>query len=99
MSAERSFAHTLAQLIGKLSAAVMAIQLAALHYQGLQYLKHQAMAQKGYDDLVSISNKAREHLSWWVQNLEEQNNRTLRDPSPQMVTGKDASLLWHTSCT
>ena len=43
----RVSARALAKFIGKLSAAILAIHPAPLHYRSLQALKHRAMRQAG----------------------------------------------------
>ena len=42
-------------LIGKLSAAILAIYPAPLHYRSLQHLKHRALKASSYDIPISIS--------------------------------------------
>ena len=48
-------ARSLAQLIGKMTAALLAVHPAPLHYRSLQHLKHVALRRKGYDGQVTIS--------------------------------------------
>ena len=62
-------ARSLAQLIRKMSAALLAIQPAPLHYRNLQNLKHIALKKKGYDGKIGLSLSARKDLEWWVHNL------------------------------
>ena len=55
-------AQLLAQLIGSMTAAVLAANPAALHYQGLQHLKHLALRRKGYNGQVTMSVGAHKDL-------------------------------------
>jgi hypothetical protein len=57
-------ARSLAQLIGKMSAALLAIQPAPLHYRSLQNLKHIALKKKGYNGKIGLSPSARKDLEW-----------------------------------
>ena len=66
-------ARSLAQLIGRITAAILAVHPAPLHYRGLQHLKHLALRRKGYDGQVTLSLGARKpamvgekpsHLEW-----------------------------------
>ena len=66
---EEVSARALACFIGKLTAAILAIYPAPLHYRGLQQLKHDALRRAGYDGTLPISQRAREDLEWWVNNL------------------------------
>ena len=70
---QKSSARSLAQLIGKMSAALVAIQPAPLHYRSLLNLKHIALKKKGYDGKIGLSLSARKDLKWWVHNLSEWN--------------------------
>lgn len=84
-------ARSLAQLIGKMSAALLAIQPAPLHYRSLQNLKHIALKKKGYDGKIRLSLSARKDLEWWVHNLSEWNGRAIQAPDPTLVIETDAS--------
>lgn len=59
-------ARELAQLIGKMSAAILTVYPAPLHYRSLQALKHKALAASGYE----VSPDAREDLLWWANNFD-----------------------------
>lgn len=86
-------ARQLAQLIGKLSAAIQAVQPAPLHYRGLQGLKHQALAKGGFDHQIQLSSRARQDLEWWTVNLPKWNRKQLRPPSHSLEIETDASQL------
>ena len=92
-------ARSLAQLIGKMTAALLAVHPAPLHYRSLQHLKHVALRRKGYDGQVTISPEARRDLQWWAENLSTWNGRAIRDPNPNMVIETDASKKgWGAFC-
>lgn len=84
-------ARQLAQLIGKLSAVILAVYPAPLHYRSLQALKHKALASFGYDGSIRLSQEAKEDLQWWVNNVSEWNGRTMLQSSPHCVIETDAS--------
>ena len=84
-------ALALAQLIGKMSAALLAVSPAPLHYRSLQHLEHKALRKRCYDTLISISSKA--------QNLSRWNGRMAKDPDPNLIIETDASKRdWGASC-
>ena len=92
-------ARTLAKFTGKLSAAILAIHPAPLHYRSLQALKHRAMRQAGYDGMIALSRSAQEDLQWWCNNLTESNGRQTQDPLPDLEIETDASLQgWGAYC-
>ena len=57
-------ARELATLIGRLTATILAVYPALLHYRSLQVLKHQALAVAGYKGKVKVFPEAREDLLW-----------------------------------
>ena len=61
-------ARSLTQLIGKMSAALLAVQPAPLHYRSLQNLNHIALRRKGYDSQIWLSSAAHKDLEWWIHN-------------------------------
>ena len=74
---EYASARNLAQLLGKMSAAVLAIHPAPLHYRELQNLKHRAMRSKDYDSEIEISPETKQDLIWWINNLDQWNRKKL----------------------
>jgi len=64
-------ARELAQLIGRMSAVILAIYPAPLHYTSLQVLKHKALAAVGYDGRITASPEAKEDLLWLANNLRQ----------------------------
>lgn len=77
-------AHALAQLIGKMSVALLAVQPALLHYRSLQNLKLIALRKKGYNNYPWQLPKI------WIHNMTEWNGRAIQTPDPTMVIETDA---------
>ena len=84
-------ARQLAQLIGKMSAAILAVYPAPLHYRSLQALKHKALAASGFDGTIKVSPDAKVDLLWWANNLRDWNGCTMTRASPQLTIETDAS--------
>ena len=63
--------HSLAHLIGLLTSCIPAVQIAPLHYRGLQYLRSKALQLNhlDYNHRVPISEEAKTDLTWWVIDL------------------------------
>ena len=92
-------ARSLAQLIGRMTAAILAVHPASLHYQGLQHLKHLALRRKGYDGQVTLSLGARKDLHWWVENLATWNGRVVQEVTTDVVIETDTSKTgWGAFC-
>ena len=92
-------ARSLAQLIGKMSAALLAVRPAPLHYRSLQALKNRAIKRRSYKAMIRLSVEVREDLTWWLKSLSEWNGRKVCDPSPTMTIETDASKRgWGTAC-
>ena len=84
-------ARRLAQVLGMMSAAVLAIQPAPLHYRDLQALKHKALQMRGYDAEVTLSERARNDLVRWANDLDSWNGRKMREDPPVIQMETDAS--------
>lgn len=91
LNQDRVSARTLARLLGKMSAAILAVYPAPLHYRSLQNLKHRAMRAAGYDGSLRISSEARQDLLWWSENLEQWNGRRTVQTEPEVSIETDAS--------
>ena len=92
-------ARALAKLLGKMSAAVLAVFPAPLHYRSLQNLKHKALKAVGYEATIAMSQEARWDLAWWARSLEQWNGRKMRAMEPQIVIETDASCMgWGAFC-
>ena len=84
LSQNQVSARALASFIGKLSAAILAIYPAPLHYRSLQQLKHKALRVSGFDGLMTISPPAQEDLEWWIRKLGNWNGSTIQHVAPEM---------------
>ena len=93
LAQEKVSARVLASFIGKLSAAILAIYPAPLHYRSLQRLKHQALRVSGFDNLMIISHSAQEDLQWWINNLGSWNGRAIQESTPEIEIETDASKM------
>ena len=82
-------AREIAWFVGKLSAMMLEIHPAPLHYRGLQHLKHQAL--QDYNSQIRMSSAAKEDLQWWLHSVSMWNERNLQETSPQLETETDAS--------
>ena len=92
-------ARELAQLIGKMSAAILTVYPVPLHYRSLQALKHKALAASGYDGTIKVSPDAKKDLLWWANNLRDWNGHTMTRASPQLKIETDASSSgWGAFC-
>jgi len=92
-------ARELAQLIRRMSAAILAIYPASLHYRSLQVLKHKALAAAGYDGKITVSPEAKEDPLWWANNLRQWNGHTMARVGSQVEIETDASRAgWGAFC-
>ena len=99
LTSKETSARHLAQLIGKMSAAILAIYPAPLHYRSLQALKHKALARCGYDGHITLSEEAKVDLRWWTNNLTQWNGQTMSQLPPQCTIETDASSVgWGAFC-
>ena len=79
-------ARILSRLVGMMSAAVLAVFPAPLHYRSLRVLKHKALKAAGYDNSISISQEARKDQAGWARNLCQWNGRRLFPAEPHGAT-------------
>ena len=99
LSQERVSARGLASFIGKLSAAILAIYPAPLHYRSLQRLKHRALRVSNYDSQMTISIPAQQDLQWWIDHLGNWNGRVIQEAMPEIEIETDASSMgWGAYC-
>ena len=84
--------RNLAKLIWKLTASILAVQLAPLHYKHLQMASALApMKGQNYEAPVILTKECREDLIWWVQFLESDNGRNFLKPCREIHSKMDAS--------
>ena len=83
----------IASLIGLLESARPAIWRAPLHFRHLQIdlIKGLQASQKSYDACISLCQKSRIELDWWLENLHKVNGSPIHPPPPDMVITTDAS--------
>ena len=62
-------ARSQAHLIGKMSAALLAVRPASFHYCNLQQLKPTALRKRSYDASIHLTQSARKDLTWWLESL------------------------------
>ena len=67
------------------------MQPATLHYRSLQRLRHQALAQGGYDCQIHLSQEAKIDLQCWSDNLTKWNRMCLRRLPLNLEIETDAS--------
>lgn len=86
--------RTLSTLIGRMShASQTGIMMAPLHYQGLQCLHLQTVAQHGHGSRVSVplNYQALADLKWWVSESEHLNGCPVQQPPIDATIWSDAS--------
>ena len=91
----------LSQFLGKSNAATQAVPPAPLFYRYLQQDLQAALAwgNQDYETLLSLTQSAREELTWWQDQLPKWNGKALRQCQEQMVIRSDASLSgWGAVC-
>ena len=81
-----------AQVIGKLIAAMPAMQYGTLHYRILEKEKIQALkSNRGhFDRRMRLTEEAMEELHWWLDNI-DRNQKPLVQQKPHLTIQTDAS--------
>ncbi|XP_072030140.1 uncharacterized protein [Amphiura filiformis] len=89
---DRHTIKTVARVIGKLVAALPAVQYGALYYRLFERGKIRALkANHGhFDRYMTISNKAKRELQWWIDNVDTAYSCIYR-PKPEVYLTSDAS--------
>ena len=86
-------AQELAAVIGRMSAACLAVLPAPLH---TRHLQHQLIqTQKRSPSLrskVILSQESLKEVQWWIHHLQEWNGRDITRPPPDLIIQSDASL-------
>ena len=86
-------AQELAAVIGRMSAARLAVLPAPLH---TRHLQHQLIqTQKRSPSLrskVILSQESLKEVQWWIHHLQEWNGREITRPNPDLIIQSDASL-------
>ena len=94
-------ARRLAKLIGKLTATVLAVLPAPLHYRQLQMLRTKALLRgsQNYGTKIDLNEQCRDELMWWIHYLIEWNGKSILRPCPDLVITSDSSKIgWGAIC-
>lgn len=94
-------AHSLAHLIGKMTATIPAIFPAALHYRALQRLKNRILwrNKQNYSATAILDEESKRDLKWWTSQLPIHNGRMLITPPVKLTIESDASTKgWGAYC-
>ena len=93
--------RSLAHLISRMTAGIPAIQIAPLHYRGLQRLRTKGLrgSHLNYDRKVRMSEDAVMDLTWWRTRVNAQIQRPILPPTASLNLETDASTLgWGAFC-
>ena len=90
----------LVKLIGQMTASLLAVLPAPLHYQHLQMLRTKGLLKhQNYEACVQLDQTCRNELRWWLHHLELWNGKTFITPSPDMAIQSDSSkVAWGAVC-
>ena len=81
----------LTKLLGLLCSTVQAVLPAQLQIRYLQQLQIRMLQQERcYYQQITLNQKSKQELTWWIQNLSLCNGRCLVQPQPQMIIQTDA---------
>ena len=84
----------LSRLIGMMSATMLAVLPAPLHYRELQKLKIRAQKMtQSFETMVLLNKESKAELGWWITMLNRWNGRPILPLAPDLVIETDASLL------
>ena len=82
----------LSQLIGTLISTMQAVIPAKLHCRLMQMSQINGLLEnQHYEALVPISVGVKTELSWWINQLELSNGKSIISPNPSMILTSDAS--------
>ena len=90
----------LKKLLGLLCSTVQAVLPAQLQLRYLQQLQIRILQQERccYQQ-ITLNQKSKQELTWWIQNLSLCNGRCLVQPPPQMIIQTNASKTgWGVAC-
>ena len=93
--------RALSRLIGKLTASVMAVLPAPLHYRRLQMQKTRALFRGGqkYNTMLILTPDCLEEIRWWLYYLKDWHGRAIITPVPNLIITSDASMKgWGSAC-
>jgi len=86
----------LAEVIGVLVASEPAVDFAPLYYKGMEHYKNiMLQCHKGdYEVTVSLPNKVKCDLLWWVDNILHVNRSLLREKPSVTLTSDSSDFAW-----
>ena len=91
----------LSHLIGMLTATILAVLPAPLHYRHLQMQKSKALlaGHQNYNAQVVLDLECKSELKWWFRHLQDWNGKSLISPAPDLVITTDSSMMgWGAVC-
>ncbi len=94
-------ARDLSKLIGKLTATVLAVLPAPLHFRQLQMLRTKALLQgsQNYGTKIELTSACRDELRWWIHYLNHWNGKSMVHSCPDLVITSDSSKVgWGAVC-
>ena len=93
LTKESITAQELAAVIGRMSAARLAVLPAPLHTRHLQHQLIQTQKRSfSLKTKVTLSQGSLEEIQWWIHHLQEWNGRDIAHPPPDLIVRSDASL-------
>ena len=98
---DQTSVRELSQLIGKLSASILAVRPGPLNYRHLQMQKSKALFynRQSYAAIVCLTKECKVELNWWRDSLQDWNGRAMISPNPDLVITTDASKKgWGAEC-
>jgi hypothetical protein len=101
LAADRVTALDLSSLLGKMNATTKAVAMAPLFYRHLQAELHSTLnrSYQNYGARLSLSERAKEELQWWITHLTNWNGRSLIAKKPNVSLETDASRTgWGAVC-
>ena len=91
----------LSHLIGMLTATILAVLPAPLHYRHLQMQKSKALlaGHQNYNAQVVLDLECKSEIKWWFRHLQDWNGKSLISPAPDLVITTDSSMMgWGAVC-
>ena len=91
----------LSHLIGMLTATILALLPAPLHYRHLQMQKSKALlaGHYNYNTQVVLDLECKSELKWWFRHLQDWNGKSLISPAPDLVNIIDLLMMgWVAVC-
>ena len=93
--------RTLASLIGLIIHAFNAVTYGQLHYRNLEkdQIKHPRLNYDGFNAFMTVSEASKSDIKWWLENVELENGKLIRQSYVNEWLQTDASLKgWGAIC-